>query len=97
MHNDMYMFVWDTDKNLENIDKHGITFWEAEKAFYDKRRIIKKDESHSIYENRFFCIGKTAKGILTVRYTYRGNRIRIIGAGNWRKGRKLYEEKNKIH
>lgn len=33
--------------------------------------------------------------ILTVRFIYRENKIRIIGAGYWRKGKKTYEEKNK--
>ena len=44
-------------------------------------------------ESRFFCIGKTAGKILTVRFTYRGNDIRIIGAGYWRKGKLIYEKK----
>lgn len=29
---------------------------------------------------------------MTVRFTYRQNRIRIIGAGYWRKGRDVYEK-----
>ncbi len=33
-------------------------------------------------------------GILTVRFTYRGETIRILGAGYWRKGKRIYEEKN---
>ena len=40
------------------------------------------------------CIGKVAGGILTVRFTHRKRKIRIIGAGNWRKGKKIYEEEN---
>jgi hypothetical protein len=28
----------------------------------------------------------------TVRFTWRGDRIRIIGAGYWRKGRQAYEQ-----
>jgi predicted RNA binding protein YcfA (HicA-like mRNA interferase family) len=31
-------------------------------------------------------------GILTVRFTYRKNKIRIIGAGYWRKGKEIYEK-----
>jgi pyruvate ferredoxin oxidoreductase gamma subunit len=41
--------------------------------------------------------GRVADGILTVRFTYRGNVIRIIGAGYWRKGKKLYEAHSKVH
>lgn len=36
-------------------------------------------------------------GVLTVRFTYRQHRIRIIGAGYWRKGRAVYEAQNQIH
>lgn len=34
---------------------------------------------------------------MTVRFTYRGMKFRIFGAGFWRKGKKIYEEKNKIY
>ena len=44
----------------------------------------------------FRCLGKVVEGILTVRFTYRKNKIRIIGAGYWRKGKKLYEDENAI-
>ena len=54
------------------------------------------DEGHSENEPRLFCIGRSGSGgILTVRFTYRGDCIRLIGAGYWRKGRKIYEKKNR--
>jgi hypothetical protein len=31
---------------------------------------------------------------MTVRFTYRKGRIRIFGAGYWRKGKKIYEQQN---
>ena len=34
---------------------------------------------------------------MTVRFTYREGVIRIFGAGYWRKGKQIYERKNKIH
>jgi hypothetical protein len=58
--------------------------------------LISADEGHSAGETRLFCIGRTARGILMVRFTYRGDTIRIIGAGYWRKGRRLYEKENRI-
>ena len=58
---------------------------------------IAEDVGHSDEEKRYYCFGVVAGGILTVRFTYRGNSIRIIGAGYWRKGKKLYEDKNQIH
>jgi uncharacterized DUF497 family protein len=34
-------------------------------------------------------------GVMTVRFTWRDNRIRIFGAGYWRKGKTVYERANK--
>jgi uncharacterized DUF497 family protein len=50
--------------------------------------------NHSQPEKRYYCFGKVEGKILTVRFTYRNNIIRIFGAGYWRKGKKTYEEAN---
>ena len=85
-------FEWDNDKNTENIKKHNVTFELAKDAFFDERRLIAIDIDHSTEkEKRFYCIGKVENGILTVRFTYKNNKIRIFGAGYWRKGKKAYE------
>ena len=85
-------FEWDSNK-----EKHGILFALAQLAFLDHNRIILEDLDHSATEKRFYCLGKVSGGILTVRFTYRNNKIRIIGAGYWRKGKKIYERENKIY
>jgi uncharacterized protein len=90
-------FEWDDNKDQENIIKHGVSFKEAQEAFLDENRIILEDVMHSTDEKRYYCIGKISTGIMTVRFTYRKDIIRIFGAGFWRKGEKHYEEKNKIH
>jgi uncharacterized DUF497 family protein len=88
-------FEWHDSKNAYNISKHGLSFYEAQEAFFDENRLILKDKVHSSSENRFFCIGKTSNGgIATVRFTKRNSHIRIIGAGYWRKGKKIYEQNN---
>jgi hypothetical protein len=87
-------FEWDEKKNRENLDKHGISFELAQYAFADSNRIIAEDLSHSGKEKRYYCFGKVNDGIITVRFTYRKNIIRIFGAGYWRKGKKIYENKN---
>jgi len=84
-------FEWDDNKNLINRRKHGVSFYEAQKAFMDTRRVIAEDLEHSRSEKRYYCFGKIEQAIMTVRFTYRGNKIRIIGAGYWRKGRKVYD------
>ena len=88
-------FEWDASKDKQNQDKHGVSFEFAQYAFADPNRVIAEDLSHSQKEKRFYCFGKVGDGIITVRFTFRGNVIRIIGAGYWRKGRKLYENENK--
>ena len=90
-------FDWDTRKSVANHVKHGVLFEEAQQAFLDPLCLIAEDRGHSADESRLYCIGRIARGILMVRFTIRGNTIRIIGAGFWRKGKRLYEEKNKIH
>lgn len=90
-------FEWDKDKNKENLEKHGIDFSTAQYAFIDPNRIIAEDISHSKDEKRYYCFAKVKGGVFTVRFTYRNNKIRIIGAGYWRKGKKIYEKENKIH
>lgn len=86
-------FEWHDGKNIANFAKHGITFHEAKHIFSDINRIVILDKKHSSDEKRYFCIGKTREGkIATVRFTIRQNHIRLIGAGYWREGRKLYEQ-----
>jgi uncharacterized DUF497 family protein len=72
--------------------KHAVSFFEAQEAFLDPNRLIAEDVDHSKTEARYYCFGKVNDGVMTVRFTYRGHKIRIIGAGYWRKGRKIYEE-----
>jgi uncharacterized DUF497 family protein len=90
-------FEWDGGKDLENQRKHGVSFFLAQYAFADPKRVIAEDLPHSLDEPRFFCFGRIGEGILTVRFTYRAGIIRIFGAGYWRKGKKLYEHENQIH
>lgn len=86
-------FEWSDSKNVENITKHGLSFYKAQEAFLDGSRVILLDKKHSSTEKRYFCIGKTTDGgIATVRFTIRNSHIRIIGAGYWRKGKKIYEQ-----
>jgi len=91
----MVRLEWDDDKDKQNQDKHGISFEFAQYAFADPNRIIAEDLNHSQKEKRYYCFGKVGDGIITVRFTYRGDVIRVIGAGYWRKGRKIYESRNK--
>ena len=89
-------FEWDQKKNVENLQKHRVDFETAQYAFLDLKRVIAEDLSHSKEEKRYYCFAKVKGGVLTVRFTYRSNRIRIIGAGYWRRGKNIYEKQNQI-
>ena len=86
------IFEWDQRKNEINLAKHGISFYVAQRAFLDPHRIIAEDIEHSRSEKRYYCFGRVDGDIITVRFLYRENKIRIFGAGLWRKGRKIYEK-----
>lgn len=73
-------FEWDEAKDRANQAKHRVAFHLAQHAFLDPQRVIAEDLSHSGVEERYFCFGRVGDGIMTVRFTWRGGRIRIIGA-----------------
>ena len=87
-------FVWDSEKESDNIRKHKVDFTIACNVFKDPGRKIYIDSKHSKEEERFFCIGKFRGRVLTVRFTYRSHKIMIFGAGYWRKGELYYERKD---
>ena len=90
-------FDWDPKKDQQNQEKHGVAFAMAQIAFADARRVIAEDQTHSSGERRYYCFGLVDGGVLTVRFTYRDNVIRIFGAGYWRKGKRIYERENQVH
>jgi len=83
-------FEWDTRKDHENRRKHGVSFAGAQFAFADPDRVLAEDVSHSARERRYYCFGWVDGGVMTVRFTYRYDVIRIFGAGYWRKGKDIY-------
>jgi uncharacterized DUF497 family protein len=83
-------FEWDAAKDRANRAKHGIGFELAQHAFLDPSRVIAEDLDHGGEEQRYFCFG----AVMTVRFTWRNQKIRIFGAGYWRKGKAIYEKAN---
>lgn len=60
-------FVWDEEKNVFNQDKHGVSFEEAQTAFYDDYALLEFDEEHSEdKEDRFRLLGCSKKGRLLI-------------------------------
>ena len=85
-------FVWGSEKESLNVRKHGVDFVSAAMAFLDQNRRVYVDDRHSEKEERYFCVGKVDGRILTVRFMVRDGKIRIIGAGHWRKGAGQYAQ-----
>ena len=85
-------FEWDPQKDLLNQLKHRISFSDAQRAFADPKRVIRVDHEHSAGEPRFLCLGRVDGKVLTVRFTLRQDKVRIFGAGCWRKGGRQYEK-----
>ena len=54
-------FEWDESKNKANLQKHGISFEEAESVFYDQYSLLIADPDHSETEDRFLLMGLSAK------------------------------------
>jgi uncharacterized DUF497 family protein len=76
-------FEWDPRKAAANLRKHGISFAEAETAFYDDYATIIDDPDHSAEEERFLLLGMSAAlRILVVVHCVRevGSVIRLISA-----------------
>ena len=74
-----YHVEWDDEKNEINKKKHGISFETAAEVFLDENRIDDYDEFHSDFEDRIKVIGMVGE-ILTVIYTERSEKYRLISA-----------------
>jgi len=75
----MIVFEWNSEKERQNIIKHGLDLEAVIRVFDDPFRIVRYDEAHSGLEDRWQTLG-IADGILCVVYTEREEKIRIITA-----------------
>ncbi len=90
----MVKFEWDAAKADVNIEKHGVSFDEAESVFLDPLAISGPDPDHSVGESRYITFGMSSLGcLLAVSHSHRPRAIRIISELRLtRAERKLYEE-----
>ena len=71
-------FDWDA-ANLQHIARHGIASGEAEEAILIEPLEADVQEHHG--EPRVLCFGRTKSGrLLTVLYTERGGKVRVVTA-----------------
>lgn len=89
-------FEWDENKDKINLQKHGVSFEEAQTVFYDENALLIDDPDHSEDEERFVILGFSASTkLLVVCHCYRASEtvIRIISARKaTRKETKYYEQ-----
>ncbi len=90
------LFDWDKGNLDKNWLKHKISYKEVEEIFFDRFLKIFEDEKHSQMESRLVAYGITNKSRkLTVIFTLREEKIRIISARNQnKKERRVYEKQN---
>jgi uncharacterized DUF497 family protein len=72
-------FVWDEQKRLSNIEKHGIDFQDAIEVFRDPDALSFKSKAEH-EEDRNLIIGRCNGRVITVIFTWRGDTIRVISA-----------------
>jgi len=78
-----FSFEWEPKKATSNFAKHGVTFDEAKTVFLDEDALVIPDPDHSIIEERFIILGRSANArIFAVVHCFRKNEssIRIITA-----------------
>jgi uncharacterized protein len=76
-------FDWDERKALNNEQKHGVSFEEAQTIFYDENARLSYDPDHSRLEDRYLLLGMSEQlRMLVVSHTYRqsSEQIRLISA-----------------
>lgn len=74
-------FEWDAGKAESNLRVHGVSFELAKAVFADPFAVELLDDREDYGEERFVIIGMTKPQVLlTVVYTERAERIRMISA-----------------
>jgi uncharacterized protein len=70
-------FEWDTAKAIANLDKHGVDFQAAIRVFATSFLTLR---SGTIEEERWKAISSVDGVVITVIFTWRGSKRRIISA-----------------
>ena len=74
-------FEWDEANLAKNWDKHRVTPWECEQAFFNLPLVVADDAAHSAVEPRYYVLGQTDAGRrLFIVFTLRKRHIGVISA-----------------
>lgn len=85
-------FDWDKGNVEKNWKSHRVSFYECEEIFL-RAPIVVPDIKHSAAEKRYFALGRTVRDrSLTVVFTIRQNKIRVVSARAMSKKEKIFYE-----
>jgi len=92
-------FEWSSEKNKLNIEKHHISFEEAQEVFLDPMQISKLDHRFDYFEERWITLGATTQDKLVVVanmfFDEDGNEtIRIISARRANQKERIFYEQH---
>ena len=73
-------FEWDDSEAEANLRKHKVRFRAASRVFDDPLVLIEQDLAEDYDEDRFVAVGRVEGLLITVVFTERGERVRIISA-----------------
>jgi uncharacterized protein len=73
-------FEWDETKAASNLVKHDLSFSDAIQVFYDPSHVVMDATREVNEEIRLKAIGMLGQGLVTVIFTNRAGKIRLISA-----------------
>jgi uncharacterized DUF497 family protein len=86
-------FEWDPAKDASNLVKHGITFADAARVFDDPHHLIGDSTKPEYGEIRRLAVGRVDNRFITVIFTEREEKLRIISARRTRQDeRRQYDQ-----
>lgn len=85
-------FEWDDGNSAKNWLRHEVQQAEGEQALLNTPLVVNVSSTHGAAEPRFIALGQTDAGrLLTVVFTVRGTKVRVISARAMSKPeRKIY-------
>lgn len=91
-------FDWDEANLAKNWEKHHVTPWECEQAFFNIPLVVAEDAAHSLTEARYYVLGHTDAGRrLFLVFTIRTRKVRVISARDMSaKERRTYDAQAQI-
>jgi len=81
IHENCTGFEWDAGNETKNREKHEVSKGECEQMFFNMPLIVKRDKNYSVFENRYYALGRTdGRRYLFTVFTIRNDKIRVISS-----------------